>query len=352
MNITDIKKLKDKSPVPDVRGTVEKQYPPKEPTENDIKFGQHTQSLLINDGEGEKLMVTLTKKQLHILDDVEGREIVLTAGTNDKGESRGLLLNTWQGANSNYGPSFAIKVYPEATLRIIDPVGREIAQPKVEIREVVGWIGGNSPQAETVPDQAVTEFEKSLDLTAYGYCLCLDKAEELMRDRDELKTDSTNLRTIATILWMESKHKVRSLTPGLNAPAKPAAREEPPASPAPQPEQPDQIVIDRLVKGMRMDEEGELTENGKAALNKLVAIADERGLWDKAYDQIVLGIGGVGGFDPKHNVRLGKALGEAYTSAEAVVGKGNGVEKFIVSTQVSWASAVKQAFNELQNIQS
>ena len=197
----------------------------------------------------------------------------------------------------------------------------------------------------------MTEFEKSLDLTAYGYCLCLDKAKELMDDRDELKTDSTNLRTIATILWMESKHKVRSLTPGLNAPAKPVAPEEPPTSPAPQPEQPDQTVIDRLVKGMRMDEAGELAGNGKAALDKLVAIANERGLWDKAYDQIVLGIGGVGGFDPKHNVRLGKALGEAYTSAEAVVGKGNGVEKYIVSTQVSWAAAVRLAFDNPQNTQ-
>ena len=350
MNITDIKKLKDKSPVPDVRGTVEKQYPPKEPTENDIKFGQHNQSLLINDGEGEKLMVTLTKKQLHILDDVEGHEIVLTAGTNDKGESRGLLLNTWLGQKTTYGPSFALKVYPEATLRIVAP-GGEVEQPKREVREESPAKTGNSPQAETVPSQGVTEFEKSLDLTAYGYCLCLDKAKELMDDRDELKTDSTNLRTIATILWMESKHKVRSLTPGLNAPAKPVAPEEPPTSPAPQPEQPDQTVIDRLVKGMRMDEAGELAGNGKAALDKLVAIANERGLWDKAYDQIVLGIGGVGGFDPKHNVRLGKALREAYKSVEAVVGKGNGVEKYIVSTQASWAAAVRLAFDNPQNTQ-
>ena len=96
MNIKSIKELADKTPIAGVRGTIEKQYAPADQTENDLKWSQSRQSLLIVDEEGNKLMVTLMKQPLHILDNVEGHELQLAAGRNESGETRGLLVNRWK----------------------------------------------------------------------------------------------------------------------------------------------------------------------------------------------------------------------------------------------------------------
>ena len=93
MNLADIKESTDKTAIDSLRGTVEKQYPPVDQTDNDLKWQQHRQSILLSDGDGTKLMVTLMKAPMHILDSIEGQDLVLTAGTNDKGEKRGLVVN-------------------------------------------------------------------------------------------------------------------------------------------------------------------------------------------------------------------------------------------------------------------
>lgn len=118
MQLKDIKQLNDKSPVDGVKGTVVKQFPPTCPNENDIKFGQHRQSLLINDGEDESLLIVLMKEQIHINDPCEGQEIIISASVNGKGDARGLVFNTWQREGKQYS-STSVRVYPEATIRLV-----------------------------------------------------------------------------------------------------------------------------------------------------------------------------------------------------------------------------------------
>ena len=278
MNINDIKSLADKTPVADVRGIVEKQYPPAEQTPNDQKWSQHRQSLLVKDDEGNKLMVTLMKEPLHILDSVEGSDLRLTAGTNQKGETRGLVLNRWAPAGAT-SDKFTLKVYPEATIRILPPGGSVVADPPKAV-EVSN--GANDSSAAVAPD-GETAFHKQLELSSYAFSICLDKAEEILVDRKHAQSPE-NYRVVATNLFLDAKAHMRSLTVP-KAPAGGAMEDYDPKTGH------REDLAERLIKGHKMREDGELGETALAVLETLTKEATEfGGVWEEAYDALAFGV--------------------------------------------------------------
>ena len=339
MNIKSIKELADKTPIAGVRGTIEKQYAPADQTENDLKWSQHRQSLLIVDDEGNKLMVTLMKQPLHILDNVEGHELQLAAGRNESGESRGLLVNRWKQRGKEYD-SIVVKVYPEATIRAVPPEGQQETQsepspepspePKSEPR--------SEPKAEP-KSSGSSQFDKELQLVAYGYCLCLDKSEEIVNDRPLLKEDPESVRAIATNLWMSTKHHVHTLSPNLHGPTKTVSKgaAAPSKKVSRKMSDADPVIIDRCITGHKMAEENDLKENAKAKLDELDSIMDERELWDKAYDQLLIGL-----VTPRldEEEALRKAANEVYDETKKIIGESANIEKYFVSGQKAWQEAV------------
>ena len=325
MNIKSIKELADKTPIAGVRGTIEKQYAPADQTENDLKWSQSRQSLLIVDDEGNKLMITLMKQPLHILDNVEGHELQLAAGRNESGESRGLLVNRWKQRGKEYD-SIVVKVYPEATIRAVPPEGQQEPSPEP------------SPEPKT---SGSSQFDKELQLVAYGYCLCLDKSEEIVNDRPLLKEDPESVRAIATNLWMSTKHHVHTLAPNLHGVAKPVSKgASAPAKAVPRKmSDADPVIIDRCITGHKMSEENDLKDNAKAKLNQLDSTMDERGLWDKAYDQLLIGLV-TPRMDEEEDLR--KAANDVYDETRKTVGESANIEKLFVSGQKAWQESVME----------
>lgn len=336
MNIQNIKQLADKSPVDQVKGIIEKQYPPSDQTENDLKYGQHRQAILINNGEGEKLMVNLMKEQIHILDSCEGNEIVISSTTNDKGDTRGIVFNTWQPEGKQY-PNTSVKVWPEATIRVI-PAGSSSQQPVEQQSKPVEKRSDNSAPTNTTP------FDSELALAAYGYCKCLDMAAEVIADRPLLKDDGESLRAIATNLWMSSKHKVATLAPSLVGSTKPIQRGAEKSEPAPQAAQPkkepsnakivalaDEQLVNKCMAGHNKEAEGGLDETGLKFLAMVDAEMDRRDAWIWAYD----------GMCETSFSGNKEAVDAVYDEIAKLTGqKSPNVEKFIVCSQQSWGEQV------------
>tara|TARA_R110000765_G_scaffold214094_2_gene319191 strand:- start:7047 stop:8078 length:1032 start_codon:yes stop_codon:yes gene_type:complete len=335
MNIPSIKQLANKAPVDQVQGTIEKQYPPKDPTPKDIEFGQHMQSLLINDGSGEKLMVTLMKEQLHILDSCEGNEIIICSTINDKGDPRGIVFNTWQPQGKSY-PNTSVRVYPEATIRVV-PAGGATQQP-VQKQEQA------PTQSQPQDSSGLTEFDKEIALCALGYCKCLDTAELIIADRPLLATDGESLRAIATNLWMSSKHRVSTIAPEVMGSSKPINRGAPaPASPSPDPAPKkapasasvkklnDMEIVKKVIAGHAANEADKLDDNGKAYLALVDAEIDDRDLWADAYDELC-----------SNNFLDNKVAVDSIFDATAKMtgAKSPEVEKFIIGTQAAWREEV------------
>jgi len=345
MNIEDIRKLDDKTPIDSVRGVVEKQYAPADQTANDLQYSQHRQSFLIHDENGNKLMVTLMKSALHILDSIEGHELQITAGRDDKGALRGILLNKWKPANSQF-ENIAVKVYPEATIRAIAPSGgnqQTAAAPATT----------SAPAAALASDQ-VTPFEKHLTLAAYGYCLCLDMAEKVINDRPELQKDPQNQRAIATNFWMECKHHLQTLAPGLNgnksvakgtstqAPA--AGGKQAPSTLEPRQNDDDITIISRIIAGYAIF--SELKDNAKAKLTELAVIADERNLWERIYDTMLNNLAAeIDGEIDDILVAANKVYDAAKEKLSAK-SKTLSVEKFFATAPSVWKQTVVETLNQ------
>lgn len=286
MNIKEVKQLQDKTPVASVTGLVEKQYPPDDQTDNDKRFSQHRQAILISDDTGEKLMVVLMKQSLHILDAIEGKQFTITAGRNEKGELRGILQNRWTPPNSKFD-KVTVRIYPEATMQVTDRKAPAVATESKA--------PAPAPAPTPAPATGECQFEKTLELTSYGYGLCLDRAESLLASRPALQGDPESLRAVATNLWMNVKHHAPSLTPPVansqqSRDLKAAAvnREDDAARHAIQ-ETRDQELAKRLLKGWTMREDGKLSASQIGALDQLTDKADQRGgVWEKAYDELIV----------------------------------------------------------------
>ena len=351
MNIKELKEAPDKTSVDSVRGVIEKQYAPQDPTDNDLKFNQHRQSFLIHDESGEKLMVTLMKSQIHILDSVEGHELILTSATNEKGEHRGLLLNRWRTAGKDYD-SVALKVYPDATIRAILPTAAPDPAPAPAAPAASAPAPAPAPaaSAQKVP---VSEFEKELALSAYAYCLCLDTSQQIINDRPLLKTDPESLRAIATNLWMSSKHHVRTLAPYLNgsksiskgAGGVDAADTRAVMGSQRKPDSghmQDGVLIARVLKGGMMAGRDTLDSNGLRALSVLRDEISDRGLWDEAYDTMIAEFAQR---TRRDNSVIQEAANAVFLEAQGTLSTSAHIEKFLVSEVSMWTDSMEEYIN-------
>jgi hypothetical protein len=326
MNIKEIKELPDKSPINFVTGVIEKQYPPKDQSENDLKFGQHQQSLLLSNASGDKLMVTLMKSQLHILDPIEGRPLTLSAGVSEDGSLRGLMLNTWQNPKNKY-PSIVLKVYPEATMRLYGGVVEPSPAQESEV----------ATQPKEVATQPITAFEKELVLSSYGYCLCLDKASEVIADRPELKEDPTNQRAIATNFWMTIKHHLHTLTP----PAR-TTKAVVKAPPVAKKEMSDDVLIKRTMAGYEKAVERYLSPAAQDMLDQFTEIMDDRELWNDAYSILQENFYNTVFRDDPEPFFKYPAFKVVYDETYAAMGDEITVAKFFVCSPETWRSSMKE----------
>ncbi len=278
MNLKEIKDSPDKTAIDSLRGVVDKQYPPADQNENDLKWQQHRQSILVADGNGTKVMVTLMKSPMHILDSIEGQEITLTAGTNDKGEKRGLVINRWQKKGSQYD-SVVVKVYPEATMRVLPPGGDPgVKATHSEEDKPVAIKAASHPPAHT-SNPGGSAFDESIDLAARGFAICLDRVDELLEGRPELQTPE-NHRVIATNLFLHAKHHLHTIGETEKPKASPKRKKE-------SPEMDDATLIQRCMKGhAKLEEDENLSPKAQEVLADLDRLMDERGLWDVAYDEL------------------------------------------------------------------
>jgi len=350
MKIANIKQLADKSPVDEIKGIVEKQYPPAEPTDNDKRFSQHRQSILINDGSGEKLMITLMKEQIHILDPCEGNEIIISSSVNEKGDPRGLVFNTWQQAGKQY-PNTVVKVYPEATMRVL-PAGGSTQQAQAPQQQTQA----QAPQQQVQAD-GVSQFDAELSLAARGYTKCLDVAEAIINDRPLLADDGESLRAIATNLWMSSKHKVSTIAPelvGSVAPFPEKGSGSIPMETTQQPQQPqeaskpnrasvkslnDTVLVEKVLAGHAADEDGKLDDNGKAFLVFVDEEVEHRELWEDAYDELC----------SNNFLNNKKEVDMVFDqTAKATGQKSPQVERFIVCTPSAWREEVLEEIGRNQ----
>jgi hypothetical protein len=312
MNLKDIKESPDKTAVDSLRGVVDKQYPPADRSENDLKWQQHRQSILINDGNGTKVMMTLMKSPMHILDSIEGQEIALTAGTNEKGEKRGLVVNRWQKKGSEYD-SVVVKVYPEATMRVLPPGGS-----KSDPAEAPVPFSLTEPEKQTPSPSGASAFEDQIELSSRGFCLCLDKAEEILSERPHAQSPE-NYRVVATNLFLDAKRHLKSLGPA----EKPEAPKEKKS-----PEMDSKTLIQRCMKGhAKLEEDGDLSPKAKEVLADLDCQMDERGLWDAAYDELRSGA-----------EEQTDAVNAVYDDHKEKMG--DCVEKFFVSSPLYWREQV------------
>jgi hypothetical protein len=218
MNIEEIKKLENKTFLSEFKGIVVVQHPPEEQNSGDKRYGHHRQKIEIADDSGDRISVIITQKEMHILDNIEGSEIIFTRASP---ASKDIRLDKWEWEGND---SFAIKLYRNAKMKVTKATQQE-ATPSVTL---VG----------------VTEFEKSLALNAYGYSLCLDTASEVVSGRKHLKDDGESIRAIATNLWMGCKNKIHTLVP-----------EKPVAEPKPEPKpsnskSSDKELISKLISGI------------------------------------------------------------------------------------------------------
>ena len=354
MKIANIKQLADKSPVDEIRGVVEKQYPPADPTDNDKRFSQHRQSILINDGSGEKLMITLMKEQIHILDPCEGNEIVISSSVNEKGDPRGLVFNTWQQAGKQY-PNTVVKVYPEATMRVLPAGGSTQQAPQQQAPQQQTQAQAPQQQAQAqAPQQqvqanGVSQFDAELSLAARGYTKCLDVAEAIINDRPLLADDGESLRAIATNLWMSSKHKVSTIAPELVGSVVPFPEKGSgsiPMGATQQPKQPqeaskpnrasvkslnDMVLVEKVLAGHAADDDGKLDDNGKAFLVLVDEEVEDRELWEDAYDELC----------SNNFLNNKKEVDVVFDQTAKSTGqKSPQVERFIVCTPCAWREEV------------
>lgn len=341
----------DKQAIDGLTGIIEKQYPPADQTDNDKKFSQHRQSFLLNDGEGNKVMVTLMKQPLHILDPREGQRMTITAGKNEKGY-RGCVVSRWQKQGDKY-ESVSVKVYPDATIRLTQDDVAEQPKPQQQATaqaqpQAAAPAATTTQKAGVLPDMADTEFFKHLQLASYGYAMCLDQAEAIIADRPELKDDGENLRAIATNFWMECKHHLRTLAPNLHGNLPPVTRGAAPAAPPATPPaakkvktpidaQTNDEIIARIHKASYMNCVEPLEGAALEAYNRLIQEADDRGLWDAAYDLM----------EEDLKTELGDKAG--YDEAvQAVYDKVNdspkitNTEKFFVTHPAVWRGSIEE----------
>jgi hypothetical protein len=197
MNIAAIKTLADRSPVARIAGTITKVWPPTEQSEADRKNNRHRQNVYIKDDSGE-LTVTLTSAEQHLLDPVEGKTLILASTTNEGGDSRGLLWETWQ--KNDGSMAGCVKAYHQASVRI-ENMGATVQAPQQQRQQSAP----PAAQQQSLPLQktkAEDQFTRHLRECGVKYTRCFETARGI---GSQFNLDLERVQGIATTLFIECK---------------------------------------------------------------------------------------------------------------------------------------------------
>lgn len=99
MNVSDIKALQNKATIKHFEGRISSGSPPKDPTPQQQRFGEHTQSIIVEDKLGDEIEVRLMRTQQHLKSSTVGHAVVFEAGEDKDGKPTGLRVEKWSGKN-------------------------------------------------------------------------------------------------------------------------------------------------------------------------------------------------------------------------------------------------------------
>lgn len=99
MTYDQIKQQPDKTIINAISGRCVKVFPPKEPTPAQAKAGIHPQAIVIQDEDGNELLIQLSQASQHFTSEDAGKMFHFQAMPNQRGASDGLSVNRWMNAN-------------------------------------------------------------------------------------------------------------------------------------------------------------------------------------------------------------------------------------------------------------
>jgi hypothetical protein len=134
--ITEIRAMRDKDAIQAFVGVVVNGRPPKPPTENQQKFGEHPQSITLRDAEGEEIEVSIIRSQDHFTPAHQGKRMRFEAGEDPQGRPSGVTVNTWQGKSGDKMTKLVIDA--KRGSRIYDVTEAETAQRPATSADVSG----------------------------------------------------------------------------------------------------------------------------------------------------------------------------------------------------------------------
>lgn len=97
MTYDQIKQQPDKAIIKVISGRCVKVFPPKEPTPGQQKAGIHPQSIILQDEDGNDLLLQLTQQSQHFASDDMGKMFHFQSMPNQRGASDGLSVNRYVG---------------------------------------------------------------------------------------------------------------------------------------------------------------------------------------------------------------------------------------------------------------
>lgn len=97
MNYDQIKQQPDKATIKAISGRCVKVFPPKEPTPAQAKAGIYPQSILLQDDDGNDLLLQLTQQAQHLASADVGKLYQFQSMPNQRGASDGLSVNRYTG---------------------------------------------------------------------------------------------------------------------------------------------------------------------------------------------------------------------------------------------------------------
>ena len=99
MTYDQIKQQPDKTIINAISGRCVKVFPPKEPTPAQAKAGIHPQAIVIQDEDGNELLLQLSQQSQHFASEDAGKMFHFQSMPNQRGASDGLSVNRWTNQN-------------------------------------------------------------------------------------------------------------------------------------------------------------------------------------------------------------------------------------------------------------
>jgi hypothetical protein len=99
MTIKEILQRPNKANIKNFQGRIATGTAPKDPTPHQQRFGEHVQTIFVDDSAGDQIEVRLMRTSQHMDSTVAGHAVVFEAGEDKDGMPTGLRVEKWEGKN-------------------------------------------------------------------------------------------------------------------------------------------------------------------------------------------------------------------------------------------------------------